>query len=143
MMQLLHVSEAASLGLHAMAMLAKAGEERKGLSALAGPLGASEHTLSKVMQRLVHAGLATSTRGPRGGFSLSGDPETITLLQVYEAVEGPIGEAGCLLGKPACDGTGCVLGGLVESVHTQVKGYLTTTTLAALAKGVTLKGERT
>lgn len=136
MAQLIHISEAASLGLHAMAMLARSGSERLRIGEMAQRLRASEHTLVKVMQMLVRAGLANSARGPRGGYSTATDPDDVTLLQVYEAIEGPIGEAGCLLGKPACSGGGCVLGGLVESVHREVKTYLSTTTLQTLASGV-------
>ena len=46
--------------------------------------------LLKIMQQLVRANVLRSKRGPRGGFSLSRPPKKITLLQVIEAVDGPM-----------------------------------------------------
>ncbi|MHC4132453.1 MAG: RrF2 family transcriptional regulator [Planctomycetota bacterium] len=47
--------------------------------------------LLKVMKDLVKADLLKSKRGPRGGFSLARPTEDITMLNIIEAVEGPIG----------------------------------------------------
>ena len=46
--------------------------------------------LLKILQQLVRANVLQSKRGPRGGFSLAKAPNKITMLQVIEAVEGPI-----------------------------------------------------
>jgi Rrf2 family protein len=46
--------------------------------------------LLKILQQLVRANVLHSKRGPRGGFSLARPPKKITLLQVIEAVEGPM-----------------------------------------------------
>jgi len=46
--------------------------------------------LFKILQQLVKANILRSKRGPRGGFSLARSPKKITLLQVIEAVEGPM-----------------------------------------------------
>jgi len=46
--------------------------------------------LLKILQQLVKANLLRSKRGPRGGFSLAKSPNSITLLQVIEAVDGPM-----------------------------------------------------
>jgi len=84
----LRISEAASLGMHAMVLLAS--DRGRVLSAheVAARLNASEAHLSKVMQRLGRAGLVQSVRGPRGGFSLARSPDAVTLLEVYEAALG-------------------------------------------------------
>lgn len=44
--------------------------------------------LNKQLQALVRAGILTSTSGPRGGFRLARDPDTISLLDVVTAIEG-------------------------------------------------------
>ena len=61
--------------------------------------------LNKQLQALVRAGILTSVSGPRGGFHLARRPETITVLDVVLAVEGP---------EPAfrCDG---ILGALPDA----------------------------
>jgi Rrf2 family protein len=46
--------------------------------------------LLKIMQQLVRAGVLRSKRGPRGGFSLAKSPNKITMLEIVEAVEGPL-----------------------------------------------------
>jgi Rrf2 family protein len=46
--------------------------------------------LLKILQQLVRANVLRSKRGPRGGFSLARNPKKITMLQVVEAVDGPM-----------------------------------------------------
>jgi Rrf2 family protein len=135
---LVNISEAASLGLHTMALLARDPDNRFTTQELASRLKASGNHLAKVMQRLVRAGLIDSVRGPQGGFRLTRPAGRIKLLEIYEAVEGPLGEAGCLLSEPVCDGRECVLGEVVQSVHRQIRAYLAKTTLATLARGSAL-----
>ena len=61
---------------------------------------------------------------------------TLGMIAIYEAVEGRIGNPECLLSLPLCSGNACVLGGLVEKVHTEVMTYLSGTSLATLAERV-------
>ena len=46
--------------------------------------------LLKILQQLVRVNVLRSKRGPRGGFFLARKPEEITLLNIIEAVEGPM-----------------------------------------------------
>ena len=46
--------------------------------------------LLKILQQLVKSNILRSKRGPRGGFSLARPPKKITLLNVIEAVDGPM-----------------------------------------------------
>jgi Rrf2 family protein len=46
--------------------------------------------LLKIMQQLVKGQILRSKRGPRGGFIMGKTPAQINLLQVVEAIEGPI-----------------------------------------------------
>ena len=59
------------------------------------------------------------------------------LLEVYEAIEGPVDDGGCLLGEPICNGHDCVLGEVIQRVHRQVRDYLAETTLDELAGNAT------
>lgn len=126
-----------------MALLATHRERRFTNQSLAAGLRASGHHLAKVMQRLGKAGLVASQRGPLGGFSLGQPADEVYLLQIYEAIEGPLPRGGCLLSKPVCEETGCLLGDLVRKVHEQIHCYLAGTTLAEFAQslsGVSMPG---
>ena len=46
--------------------------------------------LLKILQQLVKANVLHSKRGPRGGFSLARTAKKITMLQIIEAVDGPM-----------------------------------------------------
>ena len=46
--------------------------------------------LLKILQLLVRANVLRSKRGPRGGFSLSRPTNKINMLEIIEAVEGPM-----------------------------------------------------
>ncbi len=66
--------------------------------------------VAKILRSLVDAGLAESTRGPGGGFSLARAPETITFLDVIEAAEGPIALNRCCEAGEGCERSGgCTL----------------------------------
>jgi len=131
MANMLKISEAASLALHTMALLAASQGTTRATWEIAKTLRVSEAHLAKVMQRLGRAGLVKSQRGPGGGFSLGRAPEAITLLDVYEATEGPLEAPGCLLGRPACNGH-CILGDLLEQVGGEIRQYFAQTRLSDL-----------
>ncbi len=46
--------------------------------------------LLKILQQLVRADILHSKRGPRGGFSLGKPTNKINLLDILEAVDGPL-----------------------------------------------------
>jgi Rrf2 family protein len=56
----------------------------------------------KLMQKLQSDRLVESYMGPKGGFRLSREPSLINLLDVIEAIQGPIRLNRCLLGKKVC-----------------------------------------
>ncbi len=52
--------------------------------------------LAKVLQTLArHQLIDSHHNGPRGGYALGRDPKDITLAQVLEAIEGPLGLTDC------------------------------------------------
>ncbi len=138
MNSLLRISESASLALHVASLLARHPERRFSTAEIAKILAASEHTLAKVMQRLSRAGLVESLRGPTGGFLLARPAAELTVLDIYEAVDGPLGEAGCLLGKGPCVASTCLLGGLVARIHDTVRQVFQESTLQTLSESMKL-----
>ncbi len=123
MTNILKISEAASLALHAMIILAKRRDELISVKFIADEFDVSANHLSKVMQRLVKSDLVHSIKGNRGGFKLAHNPEHITFLEIYEAIDGKFRPSGCLLSRKPCESTKCIMGDLIKSVNTQVEEY--------------------
>lgn len=136
MSNLLKITEAASLGLHTMTLLAAEPGRLVNAKEAAAALQASEAHLAKVLQRLARAGLVESVRGPKGGFSLARPADQITLLEVYEAIEGPMVVRHCLFSTQLCNGEKCIFGNMLESVDAQVRQYLASTKLHQVTEAV-------
>jgi len=134
MTSILKISEAASLAMHALAFMAQNEDMSFTVKNLASCIKGSEFHLSKVLQRLARSGILTSVRGPKGGFSLSGNWEDTTLLEVYEILEGPLDMQTCITGNLGCRIEVCILGGLVESVNSQFTNYMGSVTLRDFKK---------
>lgn len=135
MSSFIKISEAASLAFHTAAYLAQNPGRLVPSREIARALGASENHLSKVLQRLARSGIVHSTRGPNGGFRIRTPWEKMKLVEIYEAIEGPLAPGRCLLGLPVCKGNRCALGAVLHRTDEAVKRCLTGTTLAELAKG--------
>jgi Rrf2 family protein len=129
---IVHISEAANLALHTMVLLAADPERPLRVADAARILPVSSHHLAKVLQRLGRAGLVASSRGPRGGFTLARPPSRISLLDIYQALEGPLAEDGCLLDKPVCRG-GCLFSAFLKQTTRQFRNQLARTRLSQVA----------
>lgn len=101
-MGVVRLSEATSIALHGMAAIAKMDGQSINVRNLAKKIGASEHHLHKVMRKLVEAGLVLSDRGPKGGFLLAKKPAEISLLDIYQSMEGKMKEERCGLDRDVC-----------------------------------------
>src|SRR5947209_4013465 len=91
----MRLSSATVHALRGLAYLARHGDGRLVSAAvIAGAEGLSEGFLLKALKPLAGAGVLHSVRGPGGGYRLARPAKAITLLDVVEAVEGPVrGEA--------------------------------------------------
>lgn len=58
--------------------------------------------LAKIISQLSIAGLINTSRGARGGVSLARKPEEISLLDVVEAIDGPITLNECVGDPSVC-----------------------------------------
>ncbi len=128
MAKLVHFSEAASLALHAMVLIAKS-DKHVNVNTLAEKMGASRNHLAKVLQQLVKYNFLRSVRGPSGGFVLNKKHSEITILEIYEAIEGKIDVQECPLDRQICPFKKCLMGGLVKDVTLQFKEYFKEQTL--------------
>lgn len=126
---ILKISDATALGLHAMILLAQNQERLISVKEIATKLDVSANHLSKVMQRLNKAGYIDSIKGFNGGFKLTVAPEEVTFLEIFELFDGKLKSSPCLLPAQKCDGK-CILGDLVHSVNKQVKEKFENTKLS-------------
>jgi Rrf2 family protein len=133
MAKLIKLSEAATLALHAMVLLAGRADRPLSTGEAASFLSVSEAHLSKVLQRLARNGLVKSLRGPRGGFIIVKNGGAITLLDIYEAIEGKCEPSCCLFGRRPCKTAQCIFRGVIADADGQVRKYLAGTRLSDLA----------
>jgi Rrf2 family protein len=129
----LKISEAAAIALHAMTFIAAEPDRLHAVREIADSLRVSEAHLAKVLQRLMRIGLVSSVRGPGGGYALARPRDEITLLDIVEAIEGPLDSADCIMPTRVCTGGACILGDLLETINRRVREYLGGTNLDELA----------
>ena len=85
------LTRASSYALHAVVYMAAQKEDRPIAShVIAQARGIPERFLLKVLKPLVSAQVLLSIKGPNGGYRLARQPNDITMLEVLEAVDGPI-----------------------------------------------------
>lgn len=123
MSKIVSLSEAASIALHGLILIAK---EKEGLNVIhiAERTNTSKHHVAKVMQRLVKAGYLYSQRGPNGGFSLKKKPEEINFLDIYETIEGKIEISTCPMEKNICPFDKCIMNNVTNKMTTEFSNYL-------------------
>jgi Rrf2 family protein len=129
MAKIFSMSEAASIGIHSMVLIARA---ENGINAvkIAEITGLSKNHISKVLQRLVKNDMLKSVRGPAGGFTLKKLPESISLLDVYESIEGSIEITDCPLAHDICGFDNCIMGSIVNKMSIEFRRYLGEQTLS-------------
>lgn len=86
-----------------------------------------------IQHDLVHAGLLKTVRGAKGGLTLACDPSTTTLLEVLEALQGPISMSPCSADSAYCARcTQCSFRGVWRQADAILRDYFGSITLEAL-----------
>jgi Rrf2 family protein len=88
--------------------------------------------LAKVMQSLCRAGLITSRRGLNGGFVLKRDPESLTILEIINAVDPIQRYPECPLGIAHHGRRLCPLHSRLDQAAEMVENAFSQTTVAEL-----------
>ncbi|MEZ5355714.1 MAG: Rrf2 family transcriptional regulator [Bryobacteraceae bacterium] len=98
------------------------------------------HFLAKILQQLARHGYLKSSKGPSGGFSLIRPPETISLLDIVDAVDGIAGYKRCLGGMTECnDEAACGLHDSWKLMRSSILEYLERTSIADVAASLEQK----
>ncbi|MBT3380368.1 MAG: Rrf2 family transcriptional regulator [Lentisphaerae bacterium] len=95
----------------------------------------SSDYVEQILVALRSSGLVNSHRGAKGGFTLARGPADITIWEVLQASEGPIGLVPCLGNEAHCRHTGtCVTRTLWEGAATLLHDYFQGVTLKELVE---------
>ncbi len=99
----MQITRQADYALRAMLYLAQLEPtQRAATSQIADEQHIPPSFLAKIISQLSIAGLIHTSRGARGGVSLARTPEEISILEVVEAIDGPISLNECTHSASAC-----------------------------------------
>jgi len=98
----MQITRQADYAVRAVLYLARNGDQRTATSMIAEKQRIPPSFLAKIVSQLSIAGLLHTSRGARGGVSLARAPQEITLLEVIEAIDGPIQLNECVGDTGAC-----------------------------------------
>jgi len=132
---MLRLSKKADYALLALRHLAIPGP-RETVSAreLAASYDLPPELLAKVLQQLVRAGLLSSQQGIRGGYGLAKAPSEITVVDVLQAIDGPMTVTACSESDHSCDQyTKCNIRDPLWKLKDRIVSALAATTVAELA----------
>jgi Rrf2 family protein len=92
--------------------------------------------LGKIVGSLAKAGVLTTRRGVGGGIDLGRPAESLTLLEVVEAVQGPFAINQCLIHTGGCDRqSGCYVYPLWVTAQNDMKKALDVSIAEVIANG--------
>jgi Rrf2 family protein len=100
----------------------------------------SEKYLSQIVIPLKSAGLITAQRGARGGYALARPPAEVTVLDIVEAIEGPLVPVPCTAGTGSdCEApcermTECAATTVWQKLKEDIQASLSSRSLADLAR---------
>lgn len=115
-------SQATNYALHTMLyMVALPSGTTVGVQQLAELQGLSPTYLSKILTRLVKAGMIESTPGINGGYKLTRNKADLSFLEVIHAIEGTASLFHCDDGE---DHHGCLIQGVMANAEQQMEAYL-------------------
>ena len=99
-------------------------------SELAERAGLEVPTVAKLLKPLAQAGLVEGFRGANGGYKLARDAADISLVEIVEAMEGPLGMTECSVHAGQC--------GIEDSCGVRANWRRINDVVAAALRGVSL-----
>jgi Rrf2 family protein len=128
-------------GVHALVLLAAEPDGLQTSEDVAGKLSINPVVVRRVFSLLHQAGLLQSQKGPHGGSKLARSAKTITLADIYKALDGgDLFHSGAVGGQTSKVGPS--LNKVFESAETAMREELEKTTLNDLAKKAGKKGKK-
>lgn len=128
------ISATSEYALRAALVLARQyGERAMRADEIADSIGAPRNYLAKILNALVKEGIASSARGPMGGFQLALPPAEVSISDVIDCFDEPRNNPFCLLGSAPCDAQNpCAAHNKWTAIMSARREPLTQTSLAHL-----------
>ncbi|MBN1231015.1 MAG: Rrf2 family transcriptional regulator [Anaerolineales bacterium] len=129
----MQITRQADYAIRAIFYLTKLGPDHKvSTSQIAEVQDIPLSFLAKIIAQLSVAGLLQTTRGAKGGVTLAVSPEKITLLQVVEAIDGPIVLNECVAEGYVCTLDDCPVHNIWEEAQRELVKKLSATNFQML-----------
>ncbi|MGL4347403.1 MAG: RrF2 family transcriptional regulator [Chitinophagaceae bacterium] len=77
-------------------------QEKKSIKEIAESIEENEHTVGKILQKLVKANILKSTKGPTGGFFITNEQTELPVIHIVTAIDGDEIFESCGLGLVRC-----------------------------------------
>lgn len=130
MSKIINISEAVSIAIYSMAVIARSDKMINGTEVCA-LTGFSRNHTAKILQILTKHHYLKSERGPKGGFELNQPAGEIHLIDIYKLIEGSYPQhSHCLHNREECPFDACVYGGIAHEFSHNFLAYLTQKSLA-------------
>jgi len=124
----INISEASTIAIHSLALIANT-ERSLNANKIAEVTHFSRNHLAKVLHILVKHKYLDSLRGPNGGFTMKKNPTSISLLEIYELIEGELVSFECAITCGDCYFDTCIFGNHPHKFAGDFKNYLENKTL--------------
>ncbi|EON74909.1 transcriptional regulator, BadM/Rrf2 family [Lunatimonas lonarensis] len=129
-------SKACKYAINAMIYMATLpeGAEKAGLKEISKAINSPEAFTAKILQQLVKDNLLESSKGPHGGFSILGKPESVMIADIVASIDGDMLFTGCALGLKKCsEDHPCPVHHKFKAIKEHLTGMLMTTNLKDIA----------
>ena len=125
----MQITRQADYAIRAILYLAQLGpDEKASTSQIAEEKDIPLSFLAKIIAQLSVAGLLQTMRGARGGVTLARPAKDINLLEVVEAIDGPIQINECVNDSYQCSQHGCPMRGIWQDTQADLVNRLRSST---------------
>jgi len=99
---MLRMSKLADYGTVILTTMLREPERARSAGEIAAVIRVPATTVSKILKILAREGLVVSLRGAKGGYALARPSNEISMAEVIEAMDGPIGVTECSITPGLC-----------------------------------------
>jgi Rrf2 family protein len=133
------ISRKADYALRAVLYISKQPtDKRNSINAIAESESVPRDFLAKILKELTRSEILKSYQGVHGGYQLAKTPNQVSVLDVIEAMDGPLGINLCVRGEDGCDcekSERCTMYPFWDKLQKQLKSILKSETLVKLRGG--------